>query len=391
MKRYDYLIVGGGMTASAATKGIRDVDGSGTIGVISAEKVSPYDRPPLSKKLWTEDKELESVFHELPSDVELHSGRFAERLDPEEKTITDDQGIEYAYNSLLLATGSSPRRLPFGADHIIYYRTVEDYRHLRQLSDSHSRFAVIGGGFIGSEISAALAMEGKQVTIIFPNEGIGSNVFPSDIASHLNGYYRQKGVEVLNGTRAVDLNGTGADLTVITDDGRSLTVHGVVAGIGVSPNVSLAEEAGLAVDDGILVDSRLQTSDPHIFASGDVANFPDQLLGYRRRVEHEDAANSMGEAAGRIMAGADETYDYSPMFYSDLFDLGYEAVGVLNPDLETIADWQEPYRKGILYYLRDNRINGVLLWNVWDKVEDARALIASDREISPSNVTGLLG
>lgn len=391
MKRYDYLIVGGGMTASAAAKGIRDVDGSGTIGVISAEKVSPYDRPPLSKKLWTEDKELESVFHELPSDVELHSGRFAERLDPEEKTITDDQGIEYAYNSLLLATGSSPRRLPFGADHIIYYRTVEDYRHLRQLSDSHSRFAVIGGGFIGSEISAALAMEGKQVTIIFPNEGIGSNVFPSDIASHLNGYYRQKGVEVLNGTRAVDLNGTGADLTVITDDGRSLTVHGVVAGIGVSPNVSLAEEAGLAVDDGILVDSRLQTSDPHIFASGDVANFPDQLLGYRRRVEHEDAANSMGEAAGRIMAGADETYDYSPMFYSDLFDLGYEAVGVLNPDLETIADWQEPYRKGILYYLRDNRINGVLLWNVWDKVEDARALIASDREISPSNVTGLLG
>lgn len=390
MTHYNYLITGGGMAASAAVSGLREHDKTGSIGIIAAEHEPPYDRPPLSKQLWIGRKTLEAIYHELPADVAVHNGRKAQQLDPQQKQVLDDRGHRFTYDKLLLATGSTPRHLPFGQDSIIYYRTVNDYQRLRRLSDSHERFAVIGGGFIGSEIAAALAMQGKQVTLIFPDEGISNRIFPADLSLFLNDYYRQKGVEVLTGTTVTDVTGSGTDLTVTLDNGRSLNVHGVVAGIGVTPNTALAEAAGLEVDNGIRVNEQLQTSDPHIYAAGDVANYPDALLGTRRRVEHEDAANSMGKTAGRIMARANVAYDYSPMFYSDLFDLGYEAIGELDARLETVSDWHDKFRKGIIYYLGNGRVRGVLLWNVWDKVDAARKLIASGRAISPANLKGYL-
>lgn len=382
MTHYNYLIIGGGMAAAAAVSGLRDHDKDGSIGIIAAEHEPPYDRPPLSKKLWSGRKTLEAIYHELPADVAIHNGRKAQQLDPQQKRVLDDRGRRFTYDQLLLATGSTPRRFPFRADNVIYFRTASDYRHLRQLADTHDRFAVIGGGFIGSEIAAALAMQGKQVTLIFPDPGIGSRLFPADLSTFLNDYYRQKGVEVMTGTAVTNITGSRTDLTVALDDGRSLNVHGVVAGIGVTPNTALAEAAGLKVDNGIRVNEQLQTSDPHIFAAGDVANYPDGLLGTRRRVEHEDAANSMGRTAGQAMAGASVTYDYSPMFYSDLFDFGYEAVGELDARLEMVSDWQEPYQKGVIYYLRDDQVRGVLLWNTWDQVEAARTLIAERAPLS---------
>jgi NADPH-dependent 2,4-dienoyl-CoA reductase/sulfur reductase-like enzyme len=184
------------------------------------------------------------------------------------------------------------------------------------------------------------------------------------------------------------LEGAGTDLRVVTQDGRRIPANAVVAGIGIQPNTQLAEAAGLKVEDGIIVDESLQTSHAGVYAAGDVARFPDALLGTARRVEHEDAANSMGKAAGRIMAGADETYDYSPMFYSDLFDLGYEAVGRLDSRMETVADWQEPFRKGVVYYLDDGRVRGVLLWNVWDKVDAAKEVIAAAEQVTASQLKG---
>ena len=388
MTHYNYLILGGGMAASAAAAGIREVDKTGSIGIIAAEHETPYDRPPLSKQLWTGRKQLEAIYHELPPGVAMHNGRLAQQLDPQEKLVLDDRGDRFTYDKVLLATGSTPRRLPFGADNVIYFRTVSDYRHLHHLSDTHDRFAIIGGGFIGSEIAAALAMQGKQVTLIFPEAGIGSRIFPADLSGFLNDYYRQKGVEVLPETAVTGLTGSGTDLTVILDNGRSLQAHGVVAGIGVVPNTMLAEAAGLTVDNGIHVNEKLQTSAPNIYAAGDVANYPDALLGTRRRVEHEDAANSMGKTAGRAMAGADSRYDYSPMFYSDLFDLGYEAIGELDSRLETVSDWQEAYHKGVIYYLGNGRVRGILLWNVWDKVDAARQLIASGQDFSPADLKG---
>ena len=163
-----------------------------------------------------------------------------------------------------------------------------------------------------------------------------------------------------------------------------------MAGIGIRPNTDLAATAGLQVDNGIVVNNHLQTSAPDIYAAGDVARFQDQVLHEWRRVEHEDNAVTMGKTAGRAMAGSTETYDHSPMFYSDLFDLGYEAVGHLSAEMDTYVDWQEEYKKGVIYYLNENRVRGVLLWNVWEQVAAARELIAAGKQLSPQELRGRL-
>ena len=192
---------------------------------------------------------------------------------------------------------------------------------------------------------------------------------------------REKGVRLLNGQTVAGIEKRAGRYDVITSEGADLTVDGVVAGLGIVPNVALARDAGLDVDSGILVDEILRTSHPSVFAAGDVAEFHNPALGRRLRLEHEDAANSMGRAAGRAMAGRAEPYHYLPFFYSDLFDLGYEAVGLLDSRLETIEEWKDPYREGIVYYLENGIVRGVLLWNVWDQVENARRLIGSDRRL----------
>jgi NADPH-dependent 2,4-dienoyl-CoA reductase/sulfur reductase-like enzyme len=179
-------------------------------------------------------------------------------------------------------------------------------------------------------------------------------------------------------------------LTVLTESGRRIEANGVVAGIGVQPNVGLAAAAGLKVDNGIVVNRMLQTSHADVYAAGDVANFYDSVLAVHRRVEHEDNANQMGKAAGRAMAGDTTPYEHSPMFYSDLFDLGYEAVGELDSRLETVIDWQEPYQTGVIYYLKDQRVRGVLLWNVWGQVDAARRLIREPGPFRPGDLRGRL-
>jgi NADPH-dependent 2,4-dienoyl-CoA reductase/sulfur reductase-like enzyme len=182
-------------------------------------------------------------------------------------------------------------------------------------------------------------------------------------------------------------------LVVRTDGGREVVADGVVAGVGIEPNAQLARRAGLGSagdTGGIAVDELLHAGHPDIFAAGDVAAFLDPLLGTRRRAEHEDNANKMGTAAGRNMAGAREEYAHSPFFYSDLFDLGYEAVGELDPRLEIVADWKEPYREGVVYYLREGRVRGVLLWNVWGQVEAARRLIAEPGPFRAEDLKGRL-
>jgi 3-phenylpropionate/trans-cinnamate dioxygenase ferredoxin reductase subunit len=389
---YSYLIVGGGMAADAAVHGIREVDADGTIGLISAEPDPPYKRPPLSKKLWR-GKPLDSVW--LGTDqlgVDLHLGRTGRLLDLQHKRVVDDRGTEYGFDKLLLATGVTPRRLPVGGHWITYYRTLKDYQHLRQEAARGQRFAVIGGGFIGSEIAAALAMNGKEVVMILPEAGIGSRLFPSDLAGFLNDYYREQGVEVLTHSTVIDVVARGDRFTVELRDTaastlREIKVDGIVAGIGARPNVDLAQTAGLAVDNGIVVDPFLRTSHPDVYAAGDVAAYWQSVLGQRRRVEHEDNATTMGRFAGRAMAGEPAPYEHLPFFYSDMFDLGYEAVGDIDARLEVVADWEEPYRTGVLTYRGEGRVRGALLWNVWDQLDAARALIADPDAIHARQMT----
>jgi len=378
------------MTADAAVQGIREVDASGSIGLISMETDPPYDRPPLTKGLW-KDKSLDSIWRSAAKqNATIHLGRTVKSLDLKKKQATDDEGTVYSFEKLLLATGGEPRLLPFNSDKIIYYRTAGDYRRLRALTDKGKRFVVIGGGFIGSEIAASLAMNGKKVTMLFPGPSIGNRVYPRDLSQFLNGYYQEKGVTVAPGETATGLEERGAEVVIKTKSGKEFAADGVIAGLGIEVSTDLAEGAGIKVDNGILVDAFLQTNVPDVFAAGDVAAFHNPALDQRLRVEHEDNANTMGKMAGRNMAGQRERYDHLPFFYSDLFDLGYEAVGELDSRLETVADWKTENREGVIYYLREGRVRGVLLWNTWGQVDAARELIASHRTFKSGDLKGLL-
>lgn len=388
MKHSKYLIVGGGMAAASAIRSIRNIDPGGTLTLFCAEQDPPYDRPPLSKSLW-KGTPLDSIWRSLNGlNVDLQLGRKVVALNAADKTVSDDSGNSYSYEKLLLATGGSVRRLAHADDGVIYFRTAADYRKLRALSERGTDFVVIGGGFIGSEVAAALAMSGKKVTLIFPSNAIGSRVYPQALAVFLNAYYREKGVTLLAAETVEAVRKVGDKMLVRTGAGLEISADGVVAGLGIQPNTELAAQAGLKVDNGIVVDEWLRTSAPDIYAAGDVANFYSTALEQRMRVEHEDNANVMGDVAGKNMAGLMGSYRHQPFFYSDLFELGYEAVGELDSGLEIVEDWQEPFRKGVVYYLRDGRVRGVLLWNTWGQVEAAAQLIAEPGVHSRASLPG---
>jgi NADPH-dependent 2,4-dienoyl-CoA reductase/sulfur reductase-like enzyme len=376
---YRYLIVGGGMTGDAACRGIREYDGDGSIGLVGAEPHPPYDRPPLSKALW-QGKDESSIWRGTEElGAELHAGRRIVSLDLERRTATDDQGDEYGYERILLATGGKPRQID-GLDDAIYFRTFDDYQRLRRLSGDDGRFVVVGGGFIGSEIAAALQSSGANVTMLFPDDGICARLFPAALSQFVTDYYREKGVEVLTGER------------VQAGDSRLDGAEAVVAGLGIEPDTALASEAGLPVDNGIVVDSYGRVGRNDVYAAGDVARFPVPALGTEMRVEHEDHARAHGRAVGANMAGANTPYDHLPFFYSDLFDLGYEAVGEVSSRHDTVEHWKEPGREGVVAYV-DDRLEprGFLLWNVWGKVDAARDLIRAAQPVDESTVRELAG
>ncbi len=392
MTAYKYLIIGGGMTADAAVRGIRQVDTVNSIGVISTEPYPPYTRPYLSKGLWR-GKPYDRVWRNTPQEgVTFHLGRTIVSLDLHNQQALDDKGAAYTYEKVLLATGGTPRRLPFSSDEIIYFRYLADYEKLKKLAEEKKNFVVIGGGFIGSEIAAALAMHHCNVTMAFPEDGIGANIFPRSMTIFLNDYYRQKGVEVLPNHLVTDIEFHVGAIVTLNDQKnrtqRQVKVDAVVAGVGIRPEIALAEAAGLKTENGILVDDYLGTSHPDVFAAGDVASFYNPALNVRMRVEHEDNALTMGMSAGKNMAGERTPYHHLPYFYSDLFDLGYEAVGQLDSQKEMVTDWKEIHQKGVIYYLSGRRVRGVLLWNVWEQVDNARQLIAEPGPFIPQDLLG---
>jgi len=388
---YDYVIVGAGVAAAGAVKGIRAHDEDGTILLLGAEPDGPVYRPDLSKKLWLEDDaELDASSLDT-DDAELVTDTVVESIDPAAHRVTLAGGASLGYGALLLATGSEPRRLsvPEGP-RVRYFRTAEDFRALRAVAGEGARVAVVGGGYIGGEMASALAQNGARVTMVLDGDYVQEHMFPRGLAESVTADFAGHDVDVRHGL-VEDGEFSDDQVTLHLEDGTTLTADAVVIGIGVTPRTDLAEAAGLTVDDGIVVDEHLRTSVPDVYAAGDVAAYADPLLG-RRRVEHVDNAEKMGEAAGRIMAGAETTYAYTPFFWSDLFDAGYEAIGDLSSDLHTVEDWaDDDHKTGVVYYLDGGSVRGVLLWNVWDKVDDARALIAETGQEPLTDTESLKG
>ena len=391
MKEFKYLIIGGGMTGDSAAAGIREIDSNGTIAMISQEKDEPYNRPPLTKGLW-KGKSLDSIWRKTSEkNIEIHLGTTMQKISPSEKTAIDDKGQIFKYKKLLLATGGKPRKLGLADEEVIYFRTLADYRNLRELSNKGERFAVIGAGFIGSEIAAALAMNGKKVVLIYPGQKIGEKIFPAGLSQYITDYYKSKNVELVAGDKVASLEKQGDQIILKTNKNKKITADGVIAGIGLEPDIELAQQANLKIENGIAVDEFLRTSQRDIYAAGDVASFYNPSLEKRIRVEHEDNANIMGKLAGRNMAGNNEKYDYLPYFYSDMFELGYEAIGETDSSLEIFEDWQNPNEKGVIYYLDNARVRGVVLWNVWNQVSAARKLISQKGPFKPEDLKGRIG
>jgi NAD(P)H-nitrite reductase large subunit len=396
--RYTYVIVGAGLTGVSAVEGIREVGSDSTILLIGREEDLPYDRPPLSKSLWLGKKQVDEIHLRDRSffgdkGVDLQLGAEVSALDAKAKTIGTSGGATCRYDKLLLATGGQPRRLDVpGGDlpALFYYRTLADYTRIREQAAAGKSAIVVGGGFIGSEMAAALHSNGVQVTMVYGGPYLVDRVCPADLGRALQADYVSRGITVHAEDVPVAFKDRDGRVAMTTKSGQEIEADFAIVGIGIQPETTLAERAGLEIGNGVVVDEFQRTSEATILAAGDVAAFPYEALGGRMRIEHWDHALHHGKQAGKNMAGADEAYTYMPYFFSDLFEFGYEAVGEVDSRLSVVADWQEEHKTGVLYYLADDMVRGVMLCNVWEKVGEARALIRAAKKVKPEELMGAI-
>ncbi len=390
--QYQYLIIGGGLAGASAIEGIRQIDKTGSIGLLSAEDILPYNRPPLSKDLLWDKKVFDDIFifddnYYHHQKVELHFKTTAKKINAEERLVIDAAGHHFGYSKLLIATGGSPREFPRAGKSVHYFRNAKDYLELTEAIPNVKDFLIIGGGFIGAELAAGLSHLGKKVTMCFKGKKLLEKIFPSDLSAFVTDFYKHKGVSFITEDEPAHFTSLENRVKVTTKGRKELEAGWVIAGIGIDPETALAQSAGLQIDKGVIVDRYLRTSRHEIFAAGDLALFPCEALGEDIRLEHWDNASAQGKCAGINMAGGSQAYVYLPYFYSDLFDLGFEAVGKLDSKMKALSAWEIPFRKGVVAYLEDQKVKGVLLWNQPKILDWARKLITE--QATPDNAEAL--
>jgi NADPH-dependent 2,4-dienoyl-CoA reductase/sulfur reductase-like enzyme len=381
-------VVGGGLAAASAVDELRSNGHDGIIEVFCAEPHLPYERPPLSKEVLLGSAEEEKVFvHDKAwydeRDVTLHLDTPVTGLDLDRREVVAD-GLSAGFDHLLLATGASPRRLAMadesGAE-VAYLRTIEDNRRLRETFGSADRIVIIGGGWIGLEVAAAARSAGVDVTVVEMQDLPLRGVLGPEVARVFADLHREHDVDLRLGVGvdAIEARDGGAS-EVRLADGASLPADLVVVGIGVQPEVGLAREAGLAVGDGVLVDGRLRTSDPDVFAVGDIAEHDHPVLGRRIRVEHWDNAIHQARAAARVMLGGDQPYDRLPYFFTDQYDLGMEYVGSVGPDGydEVVLRGDVSTRVFTALWLQGRRVVAAMHANDWDQIDPIRGIVGRE-------------
>lgn len=386
---YDYLIVGGGLAAASAVDGIREVDEDGSIAVLSDEEEPPYHRPPLSKEfLQAPAGAPRSLLHVKPegwfeeeADAELLLGRRATRLSPEAMHVETASGDDLTAGRILLATGGRPRSLDVpGADleGVATLRTAGDSERIRARVREADRTVLVGAGFIGMELSAAFTAFDARPTVVEVQDRVWGRMLPGRLAEWMRSYFEERGVRFRLEESVDAFSGDDAVREAELSGGDRLDCDLAVVGVGIRPNHELAADAGLPVDDGIVVDARAETEAEGIFAAGDVASYPDPVFGDRARVEHWDHARAHGRLAGRNMAGAGETYDHLSYFFTDVFDLSLNVYGrpttadrtVLRGDLEDAAD-----EGCVALGERDGRVVSAILINDQDPMDACRRLV----------------
>ncbi len=396
MNAQTFVIVGASLAGAKAAGELRERGFDGRVVLIGAEQDLPYERPGLSKDYLRGETDAESLrvndeaFYR-DQQIELRLGTTVTEIDPHAKRVrTDGRESETAYDALLLATGASPRRLELpGAEleGIHYLRTIGDSDAIRERIAEGGRLAVIGAGWIGSEIAASARQRGLEVTVIEGQRLPNVQVFGDEIGQFYRDVHAGQGVEMLLGDGLAAFEGDGSVSRVRTDSGRVVECDFVVVGAGVAPNVELGERAGLDTDHGILVDGRLESSTPGIFAAGDVVNHLHPFYERRVHVEHWANALNQGPAAARSMLGERKPYDEIPYFFSDQFDVGMEYSGLSDPSDQVVFRGDFEAGEFIAFWLRDGVVTAGMNVNVWDVNEHVQALIRSRARVDVSALT----
>ena len=388
MADQSFVIVGASLAGAKAAETLREEGFDGRVVLVGAESERPYERPPLSKDYLRGEANGKPYVHDedfyADRQIELRMSTTVERIDPAARRVALAGGETLDFDRLLLATGARPRvvSLP-GAelDGVLSLRTVSDSEAIRERIDAGGRLVTIGAGWIGAEVAASARQGGCDVAILEMAQLPLERVLGRELGEIYRDIHTDHGAEFIGGAAVEAIEGDGKVAAVRLADGRRIAADFVVVGVGVEPRAELAEAAGIATGNGILVDDRLQTSAPGIYAAGDVANAQHPFYAARIRVEHWANALNQGPAAARNMLGRGEPYDRIPYFFSDQYDVGMEYSGYATDWNEVLFRGDPRTREFIAFWLKDERVIAGMNVNVWDVNEDIQALIRTRRAI----------